>query len=156
MKNKISATIDPGVMAQIKSKITEIAALTPFLITLTDEDRKGGLKMGDKSLPFVGKTIEYISSAPEFKPAFLDEAELVRDFNLATSLEEALRQLRPLVQRFEDTAQEAGVEAMAAALLYYGNVKSAAEKGIGNAPEIFSDLAKRFPGKTKTQKPPSI
>ena len=155
MKNMISATIDPAVMAQIKTKITEIGALTPFLITLTDEDRMGGLKMGDKSLPFAGKTVEYISSAPEFKPAFLDEAELVRDYNLATSLEEVLRQLRPLVQRFEDTAQEAGIEAMAAALLYYGNVKSAAEKGIGNAPEIFSDLAKRFPGKSKSQKLPT-
>lgn len=155
MQNKISATLDSAVLAQIKAKIAEISTLVPFLITLTDEEKRGGIKMGDKSLPFVGKTIEYATAAPEFKPSYLDETELERDYNLAMALEEVLRQLRPVVQRFEDTAQMAGVEAITAALLYYGSVKSAADKGIGNAPEIFGDLAKRFPGKSKSQKPPT-
>jgi enoyl-[acyl-carrier-protein] reductase (NADH) len=61
-----------------------------------------------------------------------------------------------LTQRFEDTALQAGVEAMSAALIYYGSIKTAAAKGIGNAPEIFEDLGKRFPGKSKTTKPPTV
>ncbi|WP_443939715.1 hypothetical protein [Pedobacter sp. MW01-1-1] len=61
LSNKISLEITTEEMAAITAAFEQLnTLLKPLLvINLTAEDRKGMLKMGDKTLAFVAKTLEY-------------------------------------------------------------------------------------------------
>jgi hypothetical protein len=156
-KNLISAAIPQTDISEIKTAIQTIIAKTPFLISLTDDQRKGGLKLGDKTVGFVDKVVDYLKTNPYLIPAYLDTAEFKKDYQLTKELLEILRILRPLVQNMEDTATEAGIEALSAALVYYNAVKTASKQGIEGAKVIYEDLQRRFPGgsgnKTQSETP---
>ena len=47
--------------------------------------------MGDKTIPFVEKVIEYASSNPEFIPSFMDLQELKNDFAAVMVLSQMFR-----------------------------------------------------------------
>jgi len=61
------------------------------LIALSNEERRGLPKMGDKTIPFVEKVIEYASSNPEFIPSFMDLQELKNDFAAVMVLSQMFR-----------------------------------------------------------------
>ncbi len=154
-KNLISASLSPADIGEIKQALQTISNKLPFLISLTDEQRKGGMILGDKSVGFVDKVQNYINTNPTLVPAYLDTAEFSKDYQLTKNLMEILRIIRPLVQNMEDTSTEAGMEAFGAAMVFYNAVKVAAKQGVQGAQVIYEDLQKRFPGaagsKTNTE-----
>ncbi len=58
MDNKINYSIPEEVITEITQKLNEVtAALQPYLIALTPEERRTIPKMSDKTVPFVEKTL---------------------------------------------------------------------------------------------------
>lgn len=53
--------------------------LKPYLVALSSEERKSLLKMGDRTIPFVAKMIEYADTEPEIVPNYMDVPELKKD-----------------------------------------------------------------------------
>ena len=121
-----------------------------YLIALTPSERKGKLKMGDKSIPFVEKVIEYTKSNPKFVTEFMDVKALENDFKSVLELSNLLRPIPQLLSGFSDTILLAGGEALSNALIYYNTVKQAAKNNVPGAKVIYEDLKKRYE-KTKAK-----
>lgn len=161
LENKVSFKLEPEKQSAAKTAVdTLVSTLQPGLISLTDGQRKNIPKMGDGSVPFVQKTLEYVGTNPEFAPKYLDVSELKIDidaFNLLTTLERPIMQL---LTSIDDTKTLSGSEAYITALAYYNAVKFAAKQNIPGAKTIYEDLSKRFEGqkgpKGGGQNPPQV
>jgi hypothetical protein len=149
-ENIISIQIPESDIKQVMeylSKIQEV--LKPYLIALSPDERQRMLKMGDKTVSFVDKTLDYVKSNPEFVPTYMNVLEFEKD---ATAVKNLMSMLNPVVQieqGINDTEMLAGSEAYTAALIYYNSVKQAAKNNIPNAAAIYDDLSKRFDGQGK-------
>ncbi len=145
-KNLVSATLLAENKTAIKAAFQTIDEKMPFLINLTDDQRDDGLKLGDKTVGFLDKFDTYSKTNPEFIPSFLNMPEFEKDYALIEDLNELIKIANALTQKIQDTLSEVGMEALAAALIYYGPVKDAAKNGVPNAKTIYDDMKKRFPG----------
>ncbi|RQO71357.1 hypothetical protein DBR40_16205 [Pedobacter sp. KBW01] len=72
LNNKISAEITTEQMARVTAQLQEAkAAFKDMLIfNLTADERQNMLKMGDKTLAFVGRAISRTKQSPELPPPF--------------------------------------------------------------------------------------
>ena len=149
MENKVSITLAADAVTKINAAIATINSNLPALINLTAEERIALPKMGDKTLSFVTKALEYSKQNSAIVPQFLNMAEFEKDVNAVTQLNNLLRPLQQLTEKLEDTTLEAGSEAYSAALVFYTAVKSAAKAGVPGMKNINDDLQARFPGRSK-------
>ena len=107
-------------------------------------------KMGDGSVPFVTKAMEYAESNATFVPGFVNVTELKKDVDAVNTLTLFLRQLDEIHDLVEDTIMLAGSEAYVAALAFYNAVKLGARMNIPGAEPIYDDLKQRFAGQGQT------
>ena len=139
----VNASISPQDMQEIKAALQTVQKKLPFLITLSVEERRKLFKMGDKSLAFVNNSVAAAQSNRDILPASFGVEELVRDYQLATTLTEQV----------DDTLLAVGSDAMASSLTVYDYVKTAAKKTPG-LKTIAEQLGERFKAisKSKTAK----
>ncbi len=149
MENKISTVLAEDVFGTIVNQIDEIDSSMPFLVSLPEENRRGGFKLGDKNLGFLEKGRDYITRQPDFLPSYYSGEEVEKDARLTGQLSSIARKLRVLADKIEDTASIAGMEALSGVLAYYNTVKQAARNNINGAQTIYDDLSTRFPGRQK-------
>ena len=150
MENKVSITIDEEAMTTISQALTAIRQNMPELINLKEEERHVLPKMGDKTVAFVNKTLEYAKQNPRVVPAFLDMVEFEKDVVAVTDFRKVLIPLQQLVEKLNDTTLQAGSEAYTAALIFYNAVKGATKAGEPGMKNVYDDLQSRFPGHIKT------
>lgn len=145
MENQIDFVIPDGVMSDVTEKLNEVsAALAPYLIALTPDQRRELPKMSDKTIPFVEKTLDYTASDPQFAPPYMNKEELANDMKAHGQLTELFRVVQQLNSKLDDTTMEAGAESYINALSYYNSVKQAAKMNVPGAKTIYDDLRKRF------------
>ncbi|WP_131538355.1 hypothetical protein [Pedobacter nototheniae] len=147
--NKISAEITAAQAIAITTSIADLKTnLSPVLLfNLTPDERRFMLKMGEKTLAFVGKALDYAVQNPTLVPAFLDVVEAKKDYTLAADLYRIYQQLNTLLQAIEDSTMVAGSEAYEAALVFYAAVKSATRSNVTGVRAIYDDLKQQFPAK---------
>ncbi|HWW04842.1 hypothetical protein [Collimonas sp.] len=156
MENKISLSIPDAVQKQVLLKITELKGLlAPYLIALTPQQRGAILKMGDRSQPFVDKSLEYAQRNPNLLPSFLNLAEWKKDTVGRKNLSDMQYALSELNSNVADTNMQCGSEAYNQALLFYNNVKQAAKNNVPDAKVIAEELSKRFSSRPAAQEPPA-
>ena len=144
-ENIVSIQIPDKELEAMLKKTQELhEMLNPYLIALTADGRRKGLKMSDKSQPFVEKATEYAKSHPAFTPPFMQVEELAIDMKAVRDLTKVYRQVDQLCRSLNDTVMQSGSEAFAEALAYYQAVKQAAKMGRPNAKAVYEDLKKRF------------
>lgn len=148
--NQISAEVTSETVDLVFKKLDEIAALFPFLISLTPEEKQGGFKPGDVNVAWLAKAKDYINQAPQFMPSYVNVPESMKDLNVTTNFSVMLKKMSVLYEKMQDTFTQAGYEALLTALAYYDSVKRAADNNILGAQTIYDDLKKRFPGKNKS------
>ncbi|MEH2047195.1 hypothetical protein [Nostoc sp.] len=151
----IAATLSPQDIQEIKAALQTVQKKLPFLITLSTEERRKLVKMGDKSLAFVNNSITAAQSNREILPATFDVEELVQDYQLAAALTELLISMQQLTQQVDDTLMAVGSEAMTSSLTVYDYVKTASKKTPG-LKTVAEQLGERFKaiGKGKSAKTP--
>ncbi len=147
--NQISLSIPPEVVDQVKQLYGQAnSIMAPYLISLTNDQKAGLPKMGEKSIPFVTKGAEYLRIAATPAPPYIEPAEL----NIDLAAYETLRQIRqvaaPTLEMLDDTMLLSGSEAYVAVLAFYNYLKGAAKMGVPGAKTIYDDLSARFPGRT--------
>ncbi|MDR2130307.1 MAG: hypothetical protein LBP56_03935 [Odoribacteraceae bacterium] len=146
MDEKHVVTIPPEVLAQVQSHIDlALGLLSPYLLTLTLEERHILPKMGDKTLGFVEKALDYARHYPRLCPSYLDISAFGVDMTDATGLRAVYISAKQLSDGIDDTVMVAGSEAYRAALVFYKAVKAAAALDIPGAKEVYNDLKARFP-----------
>ncbi|MEH2023831.1 hypothetical protein [Nostoc sp.] len=149
----IAATLSPQDIQEIKAALQTVQKKMPFLITLSTEERRKLVKMGDKSLAFVNNSITAAQSNREILPATFDVEELVQDYQLAAALTELLTSMQQLTEQVDDTLMAVGSEAMTSSLTVYDYVKTASKKTPG-LKTVAEQLGERFKaiGKGKSAK----
>jgi hypothetical protein len=150
-ENKISAEIPAATVTDAKSKIEEIRSMLANVLTtnLTGDDRQNMLKMGDRTIAFVGKALQFASDNPPLAPSYLDLNEAKKDYALVTAINSILKGLTTLQRGLADTQMVAGGEAYDAALTFYSSVKGACHSNVPGAQAIYDELKKQFPRPTK-------
>jgi hypothetical protein len=139
----IAASLSPQDIQEIKAALQTVQQKMPFLITLSTEERRKLVKMGDKSLAFVNNSITAAQSNREILPATFDVDELVRDYQLAATLTELLISMQQLTEQVDDTLMAVGSEAMTSSLTVYDYVKTASKKTPG-LKAVAEQLGERF------------
>ncbi|MEH2119896.1 hypothetical protein [Nostoc sp.] len=149
----ITASLSPQDIQEVKAALQKVQQKLPFLITLSTEERRKLVKMGDKSLAFVNNSVTAAQSNPEILPATFDVEELVRDYQLAAVLTELLISIQQLTEQVDDTLMAVGSEAMTSSLTVYDYVKTASKKTPG-LKSVAEQLGERFKaiGKGKSVK----
>ena len=149
----ITASLSPQDIQEVKAALQKVQQKLPFLITLSAEERRKLVKMGDKSLAFVNNSVTAAQSNPEILPATFDVEELVRDYQLAAVLTELLISIQQLTEQVDDTLMAVGSEAMTSSLTVYDYVKTASKKTPG-LKSVAEQLGERFKaiGKGKSVK----
>lgn len=75
-ENRTSIQLSQADITAINQAIETLAQkLQPILIALEAEDKRMLGKLGEKSVSYVDKTVQYAQNNPEFLPAFIDAAE---------------------------------------------------------------------------------
>ncbi|MDR2120415.1 MAG: hypothetical protein LBP64_06025, partial [Tannerella sp.] len=71
--------IPPEVLAQAQANIdSAISLLAPYVLPLTPKERHDVPKMGNKTLSFVEKALEYARRYPQLCPSYLN----IKDFDI--------------------------------------------------------------------------
>jgi hypothetical protein len=153
--NKVSIMIDANALAKINEGINLIRENLPPLITLTPEERSMLPKMGDKTVSFVTKTLEYARQNTRIVPAFLNIEEFSKDVNGVNTVFQVMAPLQKLTEELDDTILLAGSEAYMAALAFYSALKGAIAGGEPGLKNIYDDLSVRFPGRSSKKETPS-
>ncbi|MBN3890250.1 MAG: hypothetical protein HWQ43_14150 [Nostoc sp. JL31] len=151
----IAASLSPQDIQEIKAALQTVQKKMPFLITLSTEERRKLVIMGDKSLAFVNNSITAAQSNREILPATFDVEELVQDYQLAAALTELLTSMQQLTEQVDDTLMAVGSEAMTSSLTVYDYVKTASKKTPG-LKTVAEQLGERFKaiGRGKSAKTP--
>lgn len=151
MEDRFSFQLTEQEKSDINTAIqTLVSVLEPKLITLTPEERKEMPKMGDKTVAFVEKAIEYAQEYPQYMPAFIDVPEAALDFNAVKDIRGLFNQLHRLTSELDDSMILAGSEAYSSTLSVYKVLKNAAAMGQPGAEDAARDLANRFPRGKRT------
>jgi hypothetical protein len=146
MEDKHVTPIPPNVLAQAQANIDAAnAALAPYLLPLTPQERRDLLKMGDKTLSFVEKAQDYAHQYPSLCPSYLDLTGFDADMTDATGLRKLHITAKQLSDNIDDTSMVAGSESLQSALMFYNAIKAAAAQDIPGAKEVYADLKARFP-----------
>ncbi|GGE97243.1 hypothetical protein [Hymenobacter cavernae] len=156
MPNEFHSDIPQSVVLEVQQALNTIkAALAPYLVSLTPEERKTMLRMADKTVAFVQKTNDYATSNPAFVPPFVDLAELKQDVAALTALTPLHQQLEQLALDVDSTMMTAGSEAYGNSLTIYNNIKFLAQNKQPGAQTAFEDLKQRFAGQGKVKADPA-
>lgn len=144
-QNQISIVIPQTVIDTVMQNLQDCkTALAPYLQGLTKQERQSLFKMGDKTVATVQKTKSYVETNPEFVPGYMNKVEFLKDETVVSQLDPIANLARQITSDADDTVMLCGSEALQEAMLYYGQVKEAASKGIATAKPIYEDLSQRF------------
>lgn len=147
--NKVSFNLTDDEKKKFKNAIEVLKELLPKLETLSPDERRELPKMGEKTVSFVLRALEYCSQNPEFVPQYLDVNEFKKDVDLVVELRALEQPLRQLVDAIEDSMMLSGSEAYQGGLLYYSSVRTAMKMKVPQSETIYDDLSSRFPGRGK-------
>jgi hypothetical protein len=149
-QNLISATLSDAVVAEVENHLRAIATLLGGVLqNLEAKDRRAMAKMGDKTLAFVQKAVQYGTQNAGMVPSYISLPEAQADMQLTNQLNSILKLLAPLCQSVQDTEMMAGSDAYMAGLGIYNHIKGAAANNIQGATTIADDLSSRFPGRSR-------
>ncbi|MBL0745016.1 hypothetical protein [Chryseolinea lacunae] len=154
MENLISISLTDAQWAEAEAAMQTLKKLFDGqLVTLSVKQRKSFAKMGDGSLPFTEKAVDYARRNPEFLPPFVKVEEFEADFKAARMLNALYQSMSQLADQIDDSMLLAGSEAYAAARSYYASVKTAAKARTMGAKTVEADLAARFVRIAKPEDP---
>ena len=136
---------------RVIEKVREIGWCLPVLIQLGAEERRSGVRLGDKSVAFVEKALQIAKERSDIMPSYIDVEEMERDLELYRNLGLLLREVASLYEAIEDTRMAAGGDAYSTALLVYGVLKQASQSGVPGTDVLVEELAMRFPGRGRRQ-----
>lgn len=156
--SQISLNIPANELSAIQAALEVLTdTLLPHLRILNAEQRQELPKMGNKTLAFVQKSLEYARRNPELVPRFIDQTEFETDYAATETLRGMAQKMQPLCDAIADSMMLCGSEAYQAALLFYRSVRTAAAaQATPHAASIYEDLSSRFPGApTKAKNPPA-
>lgn len=145
-KNQITFVLTEEEATEAKAAIDKLNNIfKPKLVQLTPDSRRGLPKMGDKTVGFVEKALEYGRKHPEYVPTYVNINEATIDLNAIRVLRDFATPLGILSEMLSDSMMLSGSEAYGTSLSVYNNLKGAAADGQPGAKLLYDELKARFP-----------
>lgn len=139
----ISAQVSDEAMQAIKEALATIETNLPFLITLTDAERKALFKAGPKRLSFVENALTASQDNPDILPKSFDAAGFAAHVALFAALTEINTLIAQLASKVDDTRMDVGSSSMDDASDVYNYVQAAVKKTPGLKP-VADQLGQLF------------
>ncbi len=134
----------------VMAAIVTIRQKLPFLIALSNSQRRMLPKLGDKTRTFVEKAMEVATQNADFLPRSFDVEAMRRELRLFEGLYPILLSLTQLQELVADTHMVAGSEAYACARTVYHSAKAnGKDAGINT---VIDELGRRYSHKTRKTK----
>jgi hypothetical protein len=154
VKNQIAFVLTEAEVAEANTAIDTLKrVLKPKLVQLTTDSRRELPKMGDKTVGFVEKTLEYGRKHPEFVPSYVKIDDANVDLAAVKVLRDFSTPINNIAEMISDTMMLSGSEAYGTSLSVYNNIKGASEDGQPGARLLYEDLKARFPRNLVTVAP---
>lgn len=131
---KINAQVAPADVQAIKAAFALVQQKLPFLLTLTDAERKALRKVGPERLSFVANAAQVAANNPAIFPPSFDAAGFQVAVGLFTVLTDLNTVAAQLASQLDDTHMDVGVQALDSASDVYAYVQAAAKKTPGLKP----------------------
>ncbi len=144
VNNRLSVTVDPQVINEVKTKIDEINTLLPFLTGLTKDERRTLPKINRSNKVFVEDALDSMRQNSDIIPSFIKVDEVEKDYSLYNDLKVLSLELAELSEKVNDTRILAGSEAYSTSLLAYKMFGVAANSGVPGAEALYGRLRERF------------
>lgn len=144
MENRIDVALSEETKQKILDGIAAVKTLMPFLLKISDTERKSMQLLDDGRRPFVEKAIDLagrnasISPGPEFLTA------CQRDFTTYSTLSAIENELMQLLEMVHDTKQLAGAEAYEVSRFIYMKAKMALKMKEPGVQTIVDELGKLY------------
>jgi hypothetical protein len=151
--NRISAELAASALTTIQQAVQTIRTNMPFLLSLTNEERRSLPKLGDNRLALDEDASALMGQHPQFIPAFVDMAELAKDRALRIQVDTVRLSLEALLTDIEGTEMVLGSEMLMVFLAYYANAKEGAKRGVAGAQTVVDTLGKYFARSSRTPAP---
>lgn len=140
-QNLISAEFTAEEQEATLAAIQQIQSL-PFLIGLSNSEKRKLNKMGDKSLAFVDRALSIAKQNPDMLPGNFDLEEFERDVNLYHAMTPVHIAISKLNELIEGTKMAVGSDAYSSALEVYAFAKMT--KGVSGLEDLQNTLGNRF------------
>ena len=144
MDNRINVVLTPENKEKVIQAIRSAKTGMPYLIKLSDEERKSLAKMDDKRKPFVQKSIDFAAHNIDLDPGSGLLQGAPNDIDLYTFLAALENDLEQLLEMVIDTKQLAGSEAYEVARFIYMKAKMNEKLGLPGSKAIVDELGKLF------------
>ena len=122
-QNLVAIEFSQADLDAIDGALATLEAKLDVLVTLTAEQRRKAVKMGDKSEVFCRQTELVLRQNPDIVPASFDMAGLQLDLVAIDALRPRLQRLRTLTDRADDTELALGSDIMSASYDGYALAK---------------------------------
>jgi len=146
--SKITGTFTDATKTAVITKLNEIKALMPFLISLTVEERKKLKGIGNKNLAYVQKCLEAAIAFPDELKKNFNTPEFQKDVDMFTSLIGAHIACAAVLELIDDSMKAAGIDSMGSSSEVYASLKTSA-KSNANVKAIVAEIGERFKGQGK-------
>jgi hypothetical protein len=142
--NKISASISAQDMTDIMAAFATIKTKLPFLINLTQAEKRRMPNIGTERGGMVETFTSEMGLHPDLIPTFVEMDELAKDKALLIQLETLRSCANELCEGINDTHQAVGSDMYLAYLSFYNNVKQAAKRAVVGADAVYENLRRFF------------
>jgi hypothetical protein len=145
-QNLVTGTLSDANKAAIIADINSIRTKMPFLVNLSEGERKSLPKMGDNSRAYVQKGHEFAAQNTDKLGADFGMTDYTADYNLDAQLQEVETAFDQLREDFDDT-----VMALRSDLMVRSNFAYALMKVLGKSSGAFDDMRKDMGQRFKAQ-----
>jgi hypothetical protein len=118
-QNLVSLTLSDTQLSTIDQGLSDIEGQLMDLIAMNTAQRRGLMRMGDKSETFCRQTLNVLAQNPQIVPPSLKLAEAQADLMALDRLRPRLQRLLRLAERASDTEIALGSDVMTTALQGY-------------------------------------
>lgn len=152
MDNRIDVILTPENKDAIFQAVSSIKLAMPFLIKLSDNERKSLQMIDDGRKPFVEKSISLALRNPLLDPGagLLDAAH--KDYELYSFLSSVENELSQLFEMVHDTKQLVGSETYEVGRFIYLKAKMNVKMNVPGSQAIVDDLSKLYKQDTASEK----
>ncbi|MBI9038648.1 MAG: hypothetical protein JEY97_10990 [Bacteroidales bacterium] len=117
--NLQEVNIDNDVILAFKAKLNEVSLLLPFLVDLTLDERKKGLKIGPNRRDFVNEMSDVANNHPEILPQVFDKENFLKSILVEVPLDDFEKLTSEVKEKISDTHLDVGRIAYSGALEVY-------------------------------------
>ena len=142
--NRLSADISDADMARITAGVADAQQTMPFLIGLTESERRHLPKIRRSNRLFVEEAIQALDENQTWLPGYVNPLEIRKDYALYNKLRKVEMIVGQFYEKIIHTRILAGSEAYQGSLMFYRMAKEAAASGVPGAQMVVDMLSERF------------